>query len=35
MTLRNGEGGFVETKYDSTRGGRCSKEVVGPFRVGV
>jgi hypothetical protein len=25
----------VETKYDSLRGGWCSKEVAGPFRVGV
>jgi hypothetical protein len=25
----------VETKYDSTRRGWCSKEVVGPFGVGV
>jgi hypothetical protein len=25
----------VEPKYGSLRGGWCSKEVVGPFRVGV
>jgi hypothetical protein len=25
----------VETKYDSTSGGWCSKEVVDPFGVGV
>ena len=26
---------MVDTKYCSLRGGWCSKEVAGPFRVGV